>query len=126
MTKFVVMWWTRALDVKFAIFDLVAVSATRFARIFFIFFCLLLLLQFIRIDSDDEGECEDMLFPGESDTTDAAIVLLRKKLNGKYTLFKVGELSAICSSFLWTSLFSFEAALYFEGLSPVEGRCYDF
>ena len=56
------------------------------------FFCLVLLLQFIRIDSDDEGECEDMLFPGESDTTDAAIVLLRKKWNGKYTLFKVGEL----------------------------------
>ncbi|XP_068688974.1 serine-rich adhesin for platelets-like isoform X2 [Montipora foliosa] len=51
-------------------------------------FCVRGHSEFIRIDSDDEGECEDMLFPGESDTTDAAIVLLRKKLNGKYTLFK--------------------------------------
>ena len=45
--------------------------------------------QFVRIDSDDEGECEDLLFPGEGEVTDAAVVLLRKKMSGKYTLFKV-------------------------------------
>ena len=46
-------------------------------------------LQLLRIDSDDEGECGEHLFPGESEVTDAAIVLLRKKMSGKYTLFKV-------------------------------------
>ena len=30
-----------------------------------------------------------MLFPGEGEVTDAAVVLLRKKISGKYTLFKV-------------------------------------
>ena len=45
--------------------------------------------QFVRIDSDDEGDCEDLLFPGEGEVTDAAVVLLRKKMSGKYTLFKV-------------------------------------
>lgn len=50
-------------------------------------FCLL--LQFVRIDSDDEGECEEPLFPGEGEVTDAAVVLLRRKMSGKYTLFKV-------------------------------------
>ena len=45
----------------------------------------------MRIDSDDEGECEEPLFPGEGDVTDAAVVLLRKKMSGKYTLFKVGH-----------------------------------
>ena len=47
------------------------------------------LLQYLRIDSDDDGECGDLLFPCESDITDAAVVLLRKKLNGRYTLLKV-------------------------------------
>ena len=46
-------------------------------------------LQHVRIDSDDDGECDDLLFPCESDVTDAAVVLLRKKLNGRYTLLKV-------------------------------------
>ena len=50
-------------------------------------------LQYVRIDSDDEGECEEPLFPGEGEVTDAAIVLLRKKMSGKYTLFKVSSQS---------------------------------
>ena len=31
------------------------------------------------------------MFPGEGEVTDAAIVLLRKKINGKYTLLKVSQ-----------------------------------
>ena len=52
-------------------------------------------LQFVRIDSDDEGKCEELLFPGEGEVTDAAVVLLRKKMSGKYTLFKVSQHSSV-------------------------------
>ncbi|KAJ7357847.1 hypothetical protein OS493_022665 [Desmophyllum pertusum] len=51
-------------------------------------FCVRGHAEYVRIDSDDEGECEEPLFPGEGEVTDAAIVLLRKKMSGKYTLFK--------------------------------------
>jgi len=51
-------------------------------------FCVRGHSEYVRIDSDDEGECEEPLFPGEGDVTDAAVVLLRKKMSGKYTLFK--------------------------------------
>lgn len=51
-------------------------------------FCVRGHSEFVRINSDDEGECEDLLFPGEGEVTDAAVVLLRKKMSGKYTLFK--------------------------------------
>ena len=43
------------------------------------------------MDSDDDGECPDHLFPGEGEVTDAAMVMLRKKTNGKYTLFKASS-----------------------------------
>ena len=53
-------------------------------------------LQPVKIDSDDEGEFEDIsLFPGEGDITDACLLLLKKKLNGKYTLFKVRKTFAV-------------------------------
>ena len=45
--------------------------------------------QFCHVDSDDDGQCPELLFPGEGEVTDAALVMLRKKMNGKYTLFKV-------------------------------------
>lgn len=51
-------------------------------------FCVRGHSEYLRIDSDDDGECGDLLFPCESDITDAAVVLLRKKLNGRYTLLK--------------------------------------
>jgi len=52
----------------------------------------LLLLFFFQpqpIDSDDDNNVDEPLFPTEADATDAALVMLKKKMNGKYTLFRV-------------------------------------
>lgn len=40
------------------------------------------------------------MFPGEGEVTDAAVVLLRKKMSGKYTLFKVGNNSLVLRFFI--------------------------
>jgi hypothetical protein len=47
------------------------------------------LLQPKAIDSDEENALDEPFFPSDSEATDAALVMLRKKMNGKYTLFKV-------------------------------------
>ncbi|XP_032239037.2 uncharacterized protein LOC5513651 isoform X2 [Nematostella vectensis] len=54
----------------------------------FMLFCIRGNVEHVTIDSDDEGLCEDPLFPCETEATDAALVMLRKKINGKYTLYR--------------------------------------
>ncbi|KAK3742178.1 hypothetical protein QZH41_012073, partial [Actinostola sp. cb2023] len=54
----------------------------------FMLFCVSGLSEPKIIDSDEDNAVEEPLFPSEADATNAALVMLRKKMNGKYTLFK--------------------------------------
>ncbi|XP_020907959.1 uncharacterized protein LOC110246012 [Exaiptasia diaphana] len=52
-------------------------------------FCVLGLSEPKTVDSDEDTNFEEYpLFPSDAEATDAALVMLKKKMNGKYTLFK--------------------------------------
>lgn len=59
---------------------------------------LLFAFQAVQVNSDDEDDC--LQFPKVSEITDASLLLLKRKSNGKYTLFRVNVILFALFNFL--------------------------